>query len=108
MSLIMTSSLISFYLNPVKRLTILKFASYLYLILTTVWSIAYFHEMNDNKGWGLLWMAGLYIIGLIGLGISFIIGLLCNKFIPNQSLRIQNTIEAAILTGFILFVALRF
>ncbi|GAB4230454.1 MAG: hypothetical protein Tsb0034_02400 [Ekhidna sp.] len=91
-----------------KNLTVLKAASILHLILTTVWSLFYLSELYDEKGWGILFLVGLYAIGIIGLLVSWITGFLCKKYFQKQPRRIQNTIEVALLTGFIVYMAVTY
>ncbi|MEQ9468737.1 MAG: hypothetical protein RLN88_15110 [Ekhidna sp.] len=91
-----------------KNMTVLKAVSILHLILSTLWSIAYYSEMDDGKGWGVLIIVGLYAIGIAGLLISWILKSLCQKYIQDQPMRVQNLIEIAVVAGFIVFVALRY
>jgi hypothetical protein len=97
-----------FYLVGMKKLTILKVVSIIHLILTTIWSILFFQEMNDGKGWGMLFSIGLLAIGVIGLIVSWTVGLICKRVSIDQPKRIQNTIEAALVVGFLVFVAIKF
>ncbi|MEP1034551.1 hypothetical protein [Ekhidna sp.] len=89
-----------------KKLTVLKIVSILHIILTIIWSLWYYSELNDGKGWGLLFSLGLAAFGIIGLIVSWIVGFICKKTIQAQPLRIQNTIEAALVVGFLVFVGL--
>lgn len=91
-----------------KKLSVLKVVSIIHLLLTTAWSIWFYSELDDGKGWGLLFSLGLAAIGVIGLIVSWIVGFICKKTIQEQSLRIQNTIEAALVVGFLVFVAIKF
>ncbi len=97
-----------FNFEDMKKLSVLKIVSILHLFLTTIWSILYFNEMNDGKGWGILFSVGLLAIGVIGLLVSWVVGFICNRISKEQPKRIQNTIEAALVVGFIVFVAITF
>ena len=94
------------YFEHMKKLTILKVVSIIHLLLTTGWTIWFYGELNDGKGWGLLFSLGSAAIGIIGLIVSWVVGFICRKTIKEQPRRIQNTIEAALLVGFIVFVGL--
>lgn len=89
-----------------KKLSVLKVVSIIHLILTTTWTIWFYGELNDGKGWGLLLSLGLALIGIIGLIASWIVGLICQKTIQEQPTRVQNTIEAALVVGFLVFIGL--
>ncbi|WP_425390079.1 hypothetical protein [Ekhidna sp.] len=89
-----------------KKLSVLKVVSIIHLLLTVTWTIWYYGELNDGKGWGLLFSLGLASFGIIGLIVSWVVGYICKKTIQEQPLRIQNTIEAAFVVGFLVFVGL--
>lgn len=91
-----------------KKLSVLKAVSILHLILSSLWSIAYYSEMDDGKGWGILIIVGLYMIGIAGILISWIVKALCQKYISDQPKRVQNLIEVAIVAAFVVFVAIRY
>lgn len=89
-----------------KKLSILKIVSIIHLLLTTAWTIWFYSELNDGKGWGLLFSLGLASLGILGLLVSWIVGVVCKKTIQEQSFRVQNTIEAALVVGFLIFIGL--
>ncbi|MEP0986321.1 hypothetical protein [Ekhidna sp.] len=91
-----------------KKLTVLKVVSIIHISLTIIWTLWFYSELDDGKGWGLLFSLGLAALGFLGLIVSWIVGFICKKTIQQQPIRIQNTIEAALLVGFIVFVALYF
>lgn len=90
-----------------KKLTILSAVSILHLVGTLLWTAIYYNDIA-HEGWGVLAMISLFFLGVVGLIASWITGLICKKFITNQPRRIQNTIEAAILAGFIVYVAIAY
>lgn len=91
-----------------KKLSVLKVVSIIHLILTTIWSVVFFSEMNDGKGWGLLFSLGLLAIGVLGLLVSWGLGPVCKLISKDQPKRIQNLIETALVVGFIVFIALKY
>ncbi|WP_420316779.1 hypothetical protein [Ekhidna sp.] len=89
-----------------KKLSVLKVVSIIHLILTSGWTIWFYNELDDGKGWGLLFSLGLAAIGIAGFLVSWVVGFICKKTILEQPLRIQNTIEAALVVGFLVFIGL--
>ncbi|WP_424963053.1 hypothetical protein [Ekhidna sp.] len=91
-----------------KNLTVLKVVSIIHILLTTLWSLWFFNELNDGKGWGMLFSVGLLAIGIIGLVVSWMLGVICKTVSQEQPKRIQNLIEVALVAGFIVFVAITY
>jgi len=91
-----------------KKLTVLKIGSVIHLILSMAWTIIYFNELHDGRGWGLLISVGLIIIGLLGLLVSWIVGVFCKKNFGMHAKRNQNIIESVLLIAFLTFIALRY
>lgn len=90
-----------------KQLSVLKIVSIIHLVATVIWTLVYYGDIA-HEGWGIFAMTGLLSLGIIGLLLSWLIGLICAKSVHNESKKIQNLIEALIVIGFIAYMAIAY
>lgn len=81
-------------MNQVKKWTILRAYFLIYLVCCIIYTIAKWKILAHEEGWGVVYMVGLILIGLVGLLIDFILTLI----IKNK--KILNGIGILILIGF--------
>jgi uncharacterized membrane protein len=71
-------------MNQVKKWTILRAYFLIYLVCCIIYTIAKWKILAYEEGWGVVYMVGLILIGLVGLLIDFILTLIIkNKKILN-------------------------
>lgn len=80
----------------IKQLTILKICSLLLLIGSSAFTFVNWKTLSESEGWGIIAMVPLFLFGIIGYGIDFIL----TKLIKNKlSL---NLIEVVIVLFFLM------
>lgn len=78
----------------IKNITILKGYSLIYVACCLIYTVANWEILSAGEGWGVVYMIGFIVIGILGLLIDFILRLL----IKNRKL--LNLIETILVLMF--------
>jgi hypothetical protein len=67
-----------------RKTTIMRGYFIIYIVCCFLYSVYNWKILSHSEGWGIVYMVGLIAIGIIGLGIDFILSLIIkNKRILN-------------------------
>jgi ABC-type transport system involved in cytochrome c biogenesis permease subunit len=61
------------------RFTILNIAALVFLIACIIYTLIYYKQLSSGEGWGIVYMVGISVFGIIAFLIDFIIQFLLKQ-----------------------------